>query len=105
MVPPQDARYSIVRMSPGKVTDAIGWLQAAKDRLLSLAEPEERKPAQRLRVGLALSGGFARGIAHIGVLRVLREAAIPIDVVSGTSVGALIAIGYCAGAPLEAMEQ
>jgi NTE family protein len=54
---------------------------------------------------LALAGGFARGIAHLGVLRVLREAEIPIDCVAGTSVGALIAIGYCAGASLEDMVQ
>jgi len=54
-------------------------------------------------VGLALAGGFARGIAHLGVLRVLREAGIPIDCVAGTSVGALIAVGYCAGASLEEM--
>lgn len=92
-------------MSPGKVTDAIGWLQSAKERLLSVAEPEERKPAERLRVGLALSGGFARGIAHIGVLRILREACIPIDVVAGTSVGALIGAAFCAGTSLEEMER
>jgi NTE family protein len=92
-------------MSPGKVTDAIGWLQSAKERLLSFAEPEERKPSERPRVGLALSGGFARGIAHIGVLRVLREAGIPIDVVAGTSVGALIGSAFCAGTPLEEMER
>jgi NTE family protein len=92
-------------MSPGKVTDAIGWLQSAKERLLSLAEPDERKPSERPRVGLALSGGFARGIAHIGVLRVLREAGIPIDVVAGTSVGALIGSAFCAGTPLEEMER
>ena len=54
-------------------------------------------------MGLALAGGFARGIAHLGVLRVLREAGIPIDCVAGTSVGALIAVGYCAGASLEEM--
>jgi NTE family protein len=92
-------------MSPGKVTDAIGWLQSAKERLLSLAEPDERKPSERPRVGLALSGGFARGIAHIGVLRVLREAGIPIDVVAGTSVGALIGSAFCAGTPLQEMER
>jgi len=92
-------------MSPGKVTDAIGWLESAKDRLLALADPEERRPAERLRVGLALSGGFARGIAHIGVLRVLHEAGIPIDVVAGTSVGALIGAAYCAGTPLDEMER
>jgi len=54
---------------------------------------------------LALAGGFARGIAHVGVLRVFREAGIPIDVVAGTSVGALIATLYCAGVPLETMER
>ncbi len=105
MAPAQNAGYSKVRMSPRKVTDAIGWLQSAKDRLLSLAQPEEQKPVERPRVGLALSGGFARGIAHIGVLRVLREAGIPIDVVAGTSVGALIGAAFCAGTPLDEMER
>lgn len=85
--------------------DAVGWLQSARDKLRSLAQAEEKKPVERPRVGLALSGGFARGIAHIGVLRVLREAGIPIDFVSGTSVGALIGAAYCAGAPLEAMQE
>jgi len=60
---------------------------------------------KRPRVGLALAGGFARGIAHIGVLRVLRDEGIPVDVVSGTSVGALIGAAYCSGASLEQMEQ
>src|SRR5207302_8593572 len=62
-------------------------------------EPSERR--ERPRVGLALAGGFARGIAHVAVLRVLREARIPSDCVAGTSVGALIAVGYCAGASLD----
>ena len=61
--------------------------------------------AKRPRVGLALAGGFARGIAHIGVLRVLREEGIPVDVVAGTSVGALIGAAYCSGASLEQMER
>jgi NTE family protein len=60
---------------------------------------------KRPRVGLALAGGFARGIAHVGVLRVLRDEGIPVDVVSGTSVGALIGAAYCSGASLEQMEQ
>ena len=87
------------------MTDAIGWLQSAKERLLSLAGPEERKSTERPRVGLALAGGFARGIAHIGVLRILREAGIPIDFVAGTSVGALIGAAFCAGTPLDEMER
>ncbi len=53
-------------------------------------------------IGLALGGGFARGIAHIGVLKVLEEANIPIKFVAGTSVGALIGAIYCSGlAPAE----
>ena len=46
-------------------------------------------------VGLALGGGFARGIGHIGVIRAMRELDIPIDMVGGTSMGAIIA-GQCA---------
>jgi predicted acylesterase/phospholipase RssA len=46
-------------------------------------------------VGLALGGGFARGIGHIGVIRAMRELEIPIDMVGGTSMGAIIA-GQCA---------
>ena len=74
----------------GKVSEALGWLRTAKDRLRAFAQGESDEEAKRPRVGLALAGGFARGIAHIGVLRVLREARIPIDCVAGTSVGALI---------------
>jgi NTE family protein len=92
-------------MSARKATEALKWLQSAKEKLSSLVQPKERKPAERPRVGLALAGGFARGIAHIGVLRILREAGIPIDFVAGTSVGALIGAAYCAGTSLEEMEE
>jgi len=51
----------------------------------------------RKRVGLALGGGAARGLAHIGVLSVLEEARIPIDFIAGTSMGAMIGAAYCAG--------
>lgn len=53
---------------------------------------------QRKKVGLVLSGVGARGVAHVGVIKVLEEAGIPIDYIAGTSmgslVGALYAIGY-----------
>src|SRR5712664_4092796 len=88
----------------GKASGPLGWLRTAKDKLHSFAFGEQSEPAERPRVGLALAGGFARGIAHIGVLRVLGEAGIPIDCVAGTSVGALIGAGYCAGASLEEMQ-
>ncbi|PYP11533.1 MAG: hypothetical protein DMD56_06470 [Gemmatimonadetes bacterium] len=56
--------------------------------------------ARAQRVGVALSGGAARGLAHIGVLKVLEEAGVPVDVITGTSmgsvVGGLYAVGYTA---------
>src|SRR5437867_13280822 len=88
-----------------KAAGPLGWRRSAKDKFRAFAYGEEGEPKERPRVGLALAGGFARGIAHIGVLRVLREAGIPIDCVAGTSVGALIAVGYCAGASLDEMEK
>ena len=56
-------------------------------------------------IGVALGGGFARGMAHIGVLKVLEEEGVPIRVVAGTSVGALIGACYCSGLPLEELER
>ena len=52
---------------------------------------------RRKRVGLALGGGGARGLAHIGVLSALKEALIPIDFVAGTSMGAMIGAAFSAG--------
>jgi NTE family protein len=80
------------------------WLDE-KDKASSAAIGQLRNLPARPKVGLALAGGFARGIAHIGVLRVLRDAGIHIDAVAGTSVGALIGAAYCAGTPLEEMER
>ena len=52
---------------------------------------------QKPRIGVALGGGFARGLAHIGVLKVLEEENVPIDFVAGTSVGAIVGAAYCSG--------
>ncbi|GAP14665.1 predicted esterase of the alpha-beta hydrolase superfamily [Longilinea arvoryzae] len=49
------------------------------------------------KIGLALSGGGARGLAHIGVLKVLEKAGIPISLLAGTSMGGLVAVTYAAG--------
>lgn len=69
-------------------------------RLNSSPEIREKSPA----IGVALGGGFARGIAHVGVLRVLEEAGIPIRFVAGTSVGALIGAAYCSGLSCDELE-
>jgi NTE family protein len=91
-------------MLDDRVTNAVDWLRNARDKLRSFATGEPAPSAARPRVGLALSGGFARGIAHVGVLRALKNAGIPIDVVAGTSVGALIGACYCAGVSLDEMQ-
>jgi NTE family protein len=56
------------------------------------------------RVGLVLSGGSAKGLAHIGVLRVLEQAGVPIDVVTGTSMGSLVGGLYAIGYSPDALE-
>ena len=57
------------------------------------------------KVGLALSGGGARGLAHIGVLKVLEQEGIPIDCLAGSSMGGLIAAAYAAGLAPDFLEQ
>lgn len=56
-------------------------------------------------IGLALGSGAARGLAHIGVLKVLEEANIPIGIITGTSMGAFIGAMYASGVPVKQMEQ
>ena len=59
----------------------------------------------RPRIGLALSGGAARGIAHIGVLKALLEHEIPIDCIAGTSVGSLVGGALASGMPFSEIEE
>jgi NTE family protein len=65
------------------------------------AAPELRVPT----IGVALGGGFARGMAHIGVLKVLEQEGIPVRIIAGTSVGALIGACYCSGLSVEELEK
>lgn len=64
----------------------------------SAVEPAAAAETQRPKIGLALSGGGARGAAHVGVLRVLEELRIPIDCIAGTSMGSIIGGLYASGA-------
>ncbi len=57
------------------------------------------------QIGLALSGGGARGISHIGVLKVLAEADIPVSVLAGTSMGGVLCTLYAAGRSVDEIEQ
>lgn len=61
------------------------------------AEKPEQETAERPKIGLALGGGSARGIAHVGVLEWLEEHQIPVDFVAGTSMGGLVGGAYATG--------
>lgn len=64
--------------------------------LLALTTPLVRA-AERPKIGLALSGGGARGAAHVGVLKQIEELRIPIDYIAGTSMGAIVGGLYAMG--------
>lgn len=63
--------------------------------------PGTAKPSQRPGIGLALGGGFARGFAHLGVLKVFQKYNIRVSHIAGSSVGSILGAAYASGAPLE----
>lgn len=71
----------------------INTIFAAEDVLTENIKSENNRP----KIGLVLSGGGAKGFAELGVLKILEENNIPIDYISGTSIGALIGVLYSAG--------
>jgi NTE family protein len=68
-------------------------------------EPSETVPPGRPRVALALSGGGARGLAHIGALRALEEAGIPVDAIAANSMGAIVGGIYATGRDAAQLER
>src|SRR3989344_5284653 len=60
--------------------------------------------AKRKKIGLALGGGGAKGLAHLGVIKALKYAGIPIDFISGTSMGALVGGWYALSGDIEYFE-
>jgi len=72
-----------------------GWLRALFGRRPQ--PPDPSLPKEPLRIGLALGGGFARGIAHAGVLKVLDQNRIPIHAIAGVSAGSIVAAAYASG--------
>ena len=98
------ARVELALIHAGKIASgaASGWLKTLPAVLHhQLVEPADFARLARLLmrrgVGLVLSGGGARGFAHLGIVRALREAGIPIDFVGGASLGAIIAAGVAMG--------
>jgi NTE family protein len=72
---------------------------------VAAALPSAYAQSTQPRIGLALSGGGARGLAHIGVLKVLEELRVPVHCVTGTSMGAVVGGTFAAGVPPARMQE
>jgi NTE family protein len=86
------------------VSNVLRWIGSAVKGIRTFAYREAEAEGRPV-IGVALGGGFARGIAHLGVLRVFEENAIPIDLLAGTSIGALVGAAYAGGATLDELER
>jgi NTE family protein len=75
----------------------LGWLMVAPLQAQQPSAVADQATLGRPRVGLVLSGGGARGLAHIGVLKVLERERIPVDLIAGTSMGAIVGGLYASG--------
>lgn len=80
------------------------WIGAAYAQVAAPQSEVTSKPLGRPKVGLVLSGGGARGAAHIGVLKVLEELRVPVDVIAGTSMGSIVGAAYATGLTIPEME-
>jgi NTE family protein len=80
------------------------WFGAAYAQATVQPPETASKPLGRPKIGLVLSGGGARGAAHIGVLKVLEELRVPVDVIAGTSMGSIVGAAYATGLSVPEME-
>jgi NTE family protein len=88
----------------GKITRSIRAFTREFSRPREVVSPilqSQKQPS----IGIALGGGFARGMAHIGVLKVFEEEGIPVNFVAGTSVGSVIGAAYCSGISAKELEE
>lgn len=83
------------------VAVSVSLLTLSSVPSFSTAEQIEGRP----KIGLVLSGGGARGAAHVGVIKVMDELRIPVDYIAGTSMGAIVGSLYASGMPASELEQ
>jgi NTE family protein len=97
------------RLAIGKSMLALAAVGLALHPLLTARAAEKAAPAAGTapspRIGLTLSGGGARGLAHIGVLKVLEELRVPVHCIVGTSMGSIVGGAYASGAQPAALER
>ncbi|WP_298931602.1 patatin-like phospholipase family protein [uncultured Ramlibacter sp.] len=98
-----------IELSGRCVIRVIAWLALAGPGALAAQQANQPQPAlaasaKRPQVCLVLSGGGARGAAHVGVLKALEEMRIPIDCIAGTSMGSIVGGSYASGTSIADME-
>ncbi len=104
-LPKRSAVRSLLRPGPRlRLLAAALALAAQPSYAQELAPAPAAEPLKRPKIGLVLSGGGVRGLAHIGVLRVLHELHVPIDLVVGTSMGAVVGGAFASGRNLDELE-
>jgi len=107
---PAATLYPLTPALPRLLALALGLLLSAQVLAQATTAPPGTAPAPatnlqaRPRIALVLSGGGARGLAHIGVLRVLQELRVPVDMVVGTSMGALVGGAFASGRSVDELE-
>jgi NTE family protein len=81
------------------------WVDAQTSNLETSKFSSKEVELSRKKVGLALGGGYAWGLAHIGVLQVLKDEGIPIDMIAGTSIGAFVGAFYASRGNISRIEK
>lgn len=87
-----------------KIEEIQNQIKNLENKIDSLKKVKSEKEKNNLKVALVLSGGGAKGYAHLGVLKILEKENIKIDYITGTSVGALIGTLYSMGYKVEEIE-
>lgn len=88
-------------MPNGQSSDSGLYIETNKDYRKGVDTTFDAAP----KIGLVLGGGGTRGAAHVGVLRVLLEAGVPIDCIAGTSIGSIVGGLFAAGMPVDELEE
>src|SRR5438034_532335 len=97
--------HTALRIAAALLVAAAGIEACAQAPAAVPTATPDTAAAKRPKICLVLSGGGARGAAHVGVLKVLEELRVPIDCITGTSMGSLVGGAYATGTTVPEMEK
>ncbi len=103
LVAPAEASHS--RDTAGSIAEKPMGIETTRVLDEEVTAGDSTREDSRIKVALVLGGGGARGAAHVGVLKILKQEKIPFDMVVGTSMGAIVGGFYCAGLTMPEIEK